>query len=80
MKLKEKFETTMISFLIDKNQDKTMIEHFDKIADDFAIDFVEWLNSDETEDLIYSLQMVGELNKNPKTKELLKIFKKEKGL
>ncbi len=52
----------------------------EKIADDYAIDFAEWLNSGETEDLIYSLQMVGELNKNPKKKELLEIFKKEKGL
>jgi hypothetical protein len=53
---------------------------FVKIADDYAIEFVEWLNTLEAKYLIEDLIIVGELNKNPKTKELLKIFKKEKGL
>ena len=79
MKLKEMFETTMISFLIEKKQDATMLDHFQKLADDFAIDFFNWCNSEEAEDLILDLILVGELEKNPNTKELLEIFKKEKG-
>jgi GTP-binding protein EngB required for normal cell division len=42
---------------------------------DFAIKFAEWLNTLEAKYLIEDLILVGELNKNPKTKELLKIFK-----
>ena len=69
MTLKEKFETTMISFLIDKNQDTTMLDHFDKIADEFAIGFAEWIEKQDWE--IYH---------NNTAKELLEIYKKEKGL
>ena len=65
MTLKEKFETTMISFLIDKNQDFKMLDHFDKIADDFAIGFAEWLKDKPRSEF---------------TKESLEIYKKEKGL
>jgi len=43
--------------------------------DKFAIEFAEWLNTLEAKYLIEDLILVGELNKNPKTKELLKIFK-----
>jgi len=69
MTLKEKFETTMVSFLIDKNQDKTMLDHFDKIADEFAIDFLHWyLNNDDIKKFSYSYE------------KLLRTYKKEKGL
>jgi hypothetical protein len=80
MTLKEKFETTMVSFLIDKNQDKTMLDHFDKIADELAIGFFDWFNSKEAEDLMHDLVIVGEVDINTTTKELLEIYKKEKGL
>ena len=76
MTLKEKLK----SFAMDNHIEK-YAEHnakqLEKIADEFAIEFVEWLYLDDTQDLIYSLQMVGELPKIPKTKELLEIFKKE---
>lgn len=52
----------------------------EKIAYEFAIEFADWLNTLEAKYLIEDLILIGELNKNPKTKELLKIFKKEKGL
>jgi len=52
----------------------------EKIADEYAIDFYNWCNSNEAEDLILDLILVGELEKKPTPKELLKIFKKEKGL
>jgi len=80
MTLKENFEITMVSFLIDKNQDKTMLDHFDKIADEFAIGFFDWFNSKEAEDLMHDLVIVGEVDINTTTKELLEIYKKEKGL
>ena len=51
-----------------------------QIADDYAIEFAEWLNTLEAKYLIEDLKIIGELNKNPTTKELLEIFKKEKGL
>ena len=77
MTLKDKFKLP-----IDANNkiNDYVAEQCEKIADDYAIEFLEWLYLDETQDLIYSLQMVGELPKIPKTKELLEIFKKEKGL
>jgi hypothetical protein len=49
-------------------------------ADDYAIEFAEWCNSEEAEDLILDLILVGELDKKPTTKQLLEQFKKEKGL
>lgn len=52
----------------------------EQIADDYAIEFAEWLNTLEAKYLIEDLKIIGELNKNPKTSELLVIFKKEKGL
>ena len=52
----------------------------EQIADDYAIEFSEWLNKLEVIEVfdIEDLNIIGELNKN--TKELLQIFKKEKGL
>jgi hypothetical protein len=39
------------------------------------INFVNWCNSEDAEDLILDLILVGELNKKPTTKELLEIYK-----
>jgi hypothetical protein len=80
MTLKENFETTMVSFLIDKNQDKTMLDHFDKIADEFAIEFVNWIVNPDTTDLLHDLELVVEIDKEVKPEKLLEIYKKEKGL
>jgi hypothetical protein len=55
-------------------------DQLEQIADEHAIEFADWLDSDEATTLILDLQMVGDLPKTPKTKELLQIFKKEKGL
>ena len=81
MKLKEKFERYVLEkdFFGDNVQEKYTIG-CEKIADNYAIDFAEWLNTLEAKYLIEDLKIIGELNKNPKTKELLEIFKKEKGL
>ena len=48
--------------------------------DKFAVYFCNWICSEETVNLIQDLQIVGELSKIVTTKELLEIFKKEKGL
>lgn len=59
---------------------KESVEKFEKIADDYAIGFLEWYFSDDGNDLIHDLILVGELDKNTTAKKLLEIFKKEKGL
>jgi hypothetical protein len=72
MTLKDEFEMTMISFLIEKKQDATMLDHFQKIADDYAIEFAEWYHSvNNNEYHLYPKKNI---------KEHLEIFKKEKGL
>jgi hypothetical protein len=61
--LKEKFETKIaIQF---PYESKAHASYCEKIADDYAIDFAEWL---------FDVSRIGT------TKELLEIFKKEKGL
>ena len=50
-----------------------LVNHkFEKIADDYAIEFAEWLANDWTYDERWS--------RITDSKELLEIFKKEKGL
>ena len=53
-------------------------DQLEQIADEHAIDFADWLDTEEAQQLILDLKMVGELPKMPKTKELLQIFKKKK--
>ena len=64
MTLKEKIEEVKIN--------KGMANELEKIADDYAIEFAEWLRTDWTCDERWS--------KITDSKELLEIFKKEKGL
>ena len=83
MTLKDEFEMTMISFLIEKKQDETMLDHFQKIADDYAIEFYNFM-----EDNYYQVAdgFVKDLNIDESkrvtitTEKALEIFKKEKGL
>jgi len=51
-----------------------------KLQDYFPIGFANWLDTEEAEQLISDLKMVGELPKIPTNKELLQIYKKEKRL
>ena len=75
MTLKEKFEEILIAFWTSEWEDEC-----EKVADEFAIGFAEWLNEE------YSYYHGdGEYydhveNKWYKLKELLEIYKKEKGL
>jgi len=48
--------------------------------DEFAINFIKWTISQEAEDLIYDLKMVGEVSKFPTTEEVFKVYKKFKNL
>ena len=72
--LKEKF---IEAFKSGKRFD---IKNAEVIADEFAIGFFDWFNSKEAEDLMHDLVIVGEVDINTTTKELLEIYKKEKGL
>ena len=71
MTLKQRFENTMISFLIDRNQDKSMLDHFEKLTDEFAIEFADWVRVCKLKQRPYNFDNI---------KELLEIYKKEKGL
>jgi len=46
--------------------------------DEFAIDFIKWTISQEAEDLIYDLKMIGEVSKIPTTEEVFKVYKRFK--
>ena len=50
-------------------------EQAEEIEKQQIIDFVNWCNSEDAEDLILDLIIIGELNKKPTTKELLEIYK-----
>jgi hypothetical protein len=77
MKLKEKFNALVpIKF---GGMQEPLLSDCEKIADEFAIEFLEWLASNEATILVNDLIIVGEINCNPTPKELLEIFKKEKG-
>lgn len=69
----------ILDVLVQTGWDKKLND-IQQIADDYAIEFAEWLNTLEAKYLIEDLKIIGELNKNPTAKELLEIFKKEKGL
>ena len=58
----------------------TLADRCEQIADEFAIGFFDWFNSKEAEDLMHDLVIVGEVNINTTTKELLEIYKKGKQL
>jgi hypothetical protein len=72
MTLKDEFEMTMISFLIEKKQDATMLDHLQKIADRYAISFARF----------YKMANNNEyhLYPNASIEEHLEIYKEESGL
>jgi ABC-type thiamine transport system substrate-binding protein len=46
--------------------------------DELAIDFIKWTISQEAEDLIDDLKMIGEVSKIPTPEEILKVYKRFK--
>jgi hypothetical protein len=69
MTLKEKFVTMVLDTDIAKWEYEC-----EKIADDYAIEFAEWIAKE------YWLNSSGKYSQSQNHKELLEIFKKEKGL
>lgn len=56
------------------------VNELEKIVDNYVVDVIEWCTTDEARVVIQDLILVGELNKNYSAKDLLKVYKKEKGL
>jgi hypothetical protein len=82
MTLKEKFRDKILSFLSDNMKEQNAIE-CEQIADEFAIEFAEWCDDNYFRmgnTSIWSDSTDWEDNIKITTKELLEIFKKEKGL
>ena len=76
MTLKEKFEEVDL-FFVDYEIAVIDSDEIEKIADDYAIEFAEWieeLSGAHIDSLDYHLYLDNDV------KELLEIFKKEKGL
>lgn len=73
MTLKDTFEMTMVSFLIEPKQDATLLDHFEKLTDEYAIEFANWLKKEDTPE--NAEKYFGYTDKN-----MLEEFKKEKGL
>ncbi len=72
MTLKEKLEVEIMDLPIMSEVIDDIGKNLEYVADDFAIGFAEWVDDK-------GLEVV--LNQKPKnTKELLEIYKKEKGL
>jgi hypothetical protein len=71
MTLKEKIKDVEI--------EKGMSDRLEQIADDFAIGFAEWVTINYPNQRKFLLKQ-GNLKGFYTTKELLEIFKKEKGL
>jgi hypothetical protein len=77
MTLKEKF---IDAFKSGKRFD---IQNAETIADEFAIEFAEWITSEKSKySIMYGNQnkRFADFDKEYTSKELLEIFKKEKGL
>jgi len=79
MTLKEKFRkycTTTVQINQDQSQytEIKYAEECEKIADEFAIGFGQWMAKE------YWLNSSGKYTKGQTHKELLEIYKKEKGL
>ena len=47
-------------------------------TDKFVIDFHNWCKSEDTENLLHDLIMVGEVDKNVTIQKILEIFKTNK--
>jgi hypothetical protein len=88
MTLKEKFDNVEIMFESQTGSLKydelyEASNHCVKIADDYTIEFAEWLTNEKSKySIMYGNQRkrFSTIEKDYTAKELLEIFKKEKGL
>jgi hypothetical protein len=69
MKLKEKFSALLPFYNANDNNNKSI--QCEKIADDYAIEFLEWVDSNYLK--------YNNWDTDTSNKQLLEIFKKEKG-
>jgi len=72
MTLKEKLEVEIMDLPIMEETIDDIGKNLEYVADDFAIGFAEWLNGIDINDEV--------LQKHISTKQLLEMYKKEKGL
>ncbi len=83
MTLNEKFELSInyqLTFgLVGVYQIKRAASNVEQIADDYAIEFAEWM-SENYSTYYHELSIWNKDHKKYSNKELLEIFKKEKGL
>jgi hypothetical protein len=79
MTLKEKF-INLYPHQTEQYLDHEEAEKCEKIADEYAIEFVNWIVNPDTTDLLHDLELIGEIDKEVTSKKLLEIYKKEKGL
>jgi hypothetical protein len=80
MTLKEKFKKQLDTATPTLNRPYYQAEKCEKIADEFAIEFVNWIVNPDTTDLLHDLELFGEIDKEVTSKKLLEIYKQEKGL
>ena len=81
MTLKEKFETK--NSIDTTNEAKAFAKECEQIAEEFAIEFAEWCTEPKNKLGYHSIKkewFMWDLDKWVTTKELLEIFKTEKGL
>jgi hypothetical protein len=80
MTLKDRFDMTMVSFLIEPKQDATLLDHFEKLTDEYAIEFAEFIGKKTInyQDGKFRMKTLTPVLKTPE--EILEIYKKEKGL
>jgi hypothetical protein len=83
MTLKEKFDSPIMRHDLGRNEIEETKEQCEEIADEFAIGFAEWFTNEESEySIMYGNQekRFATFTKDYTAKELLEIYKKEKGL
>ncbi len=80
MTLKEKFKKQLDTATPTLNRPYYQAEKCEQIADEYAIEFVNWIVNPDTTDLLHDLELFGEIDKEVTSKQLLEIYKKEKGL
>ena len=80
MTLQEKFKKQLDTATPTLNRPIYQAEKCEAIADEFAIEFVNWIVNPDTTDLLHDLELFGEIDKDLTSKQLLEIYKKEEGL
>jgi hypothetical protein len=75
MNLEEKFKEIIFNYDYSTNTMTQSAKECVQICDDFAVGFAEWCVSKEKLDIVHDLILIGELNRNYTTTELLEIYK-----